>query len=225
MSRTAENCPPTRPARVRASICWPRALSLATALFTSAMTIAAESRLTYVSVSTNAGSGAEILIVGFAVIGIGSRLDLLRGIGSSLSPFGVTGAMADPQLRLFSGTTVVAQNEDWGGEPALAMAFREVGAFALTASSRDAALLENLQPGSYSVHLTSETGSGIALVECYDAGSGSTGAYLSNVSARSVAGSGANILTIGFAISGTEPRTILLRGVGPGLAGFGVTGA
>jgi TonB family protein len=194
-------------------------------MFASAACAAAESRLTNVSVRTNAGSGTETLIVGFAVGGVGTKPILLRGIGPSLTSFGVTGAMANPRLRLYSNSTVVAENDDWGGASALSTTFQAVGAFGVPENSRDAALFESLQPGTYSAHLTSDGAPGVALVECYDAGSGSTGAYLTNVSARSVAGSGANILTIGFAISGTESKTILLRGVGPSLLTFGVTGA
>lgn len=48
-------------------------------------------------------------------------------------------------------------------------------------------------------------------------------AHLSNLSTRaSVAAD--NVLLTGFAISGTGERTVLVRAVGPGLTGFGVTG-
>jgi TonB family protein len=186
---------------------------------------AAESRLTNVSVRTTAGSGTDTLIVGFAVGGTGTKPVLIRGIGPSLTSFGVTGAMANPQLRLFSGSTTISQNDDWGGSASLSTVFQSVGAFAVPANSRDAALFEALQPGTYSVHLTSDGAPGIALVECYDAGTTLAGGYLTNLSARSIAGTGANVLTVGFAITGTDPKTVLLRGVGPALTGFGVTGA
>jgi hypothetical protein len=39
-----------------------------------------------------------------------------------------------------------------------------------------------------------------------------------------LAGTGANVLAPGFVIGGTEPKRLLIRAVGPGLASFGVEG-
>jgi hypothetical protein len=47
---------------------------------------------------------------------------------------------------------------------------------------------------------------------------------LKNVSGRAQVGTGDDILIVGFVIDGTAPKKLLLRGVGPGLAGQGVTG-
>jgi hypothetical protein len=44
------------------------------------------------------------------------------------------------------------------------------------------------------------------------------------VSARNIVGTGANVLIAGFNISGTGTKKLLIRGVGPGLAQFGVAG-
>ena len=190
----------------------------------AASVVLAQSRLTNVSVRSVAGSGAETLIVGFAVTGSGEKSILLRGIGPSLGAFGVSGFVVNPELRLFSGPTIVGLNDDWGGRSALGSAFASVGAFALPAASRDSALLQTLQPGAYSAHLVAGSGPGIALVECYAADPFLTPAYITNVSARSTAGTGANVLTVGFAVTGPVPKPLLIRGVGPTLAIFGVTG-
>jgi TonB family protein len=200
-----------------------------TPLFLTALSLGAaciahgQSRLTNLSVRSTAGSGAETLIVGFAIGGSGSKPILLRGVGPSLAPFGVSDAVSDPRLQLFRGTTSLAQNDNWGGGSTLDDAFQATGAFRLPTASRDAALLETLSPGSYSVHLTSDAGRGIALVECYDANTSSKQTYLTNLSARSVAGTGSSVLTVGFSISGSEPKPILIRGIGPTLTSFGVT--
>lgn len=186
---------------------------------------AAESRLTNVSVRSAAGSDAATLIVGFAVGGSGEKPVLIRGIGPTLGVFNVPGAAANPRLQLFGRAGAIAQNDDWGGGAPLAAAFQATGAFQLASGSRDAALLQTLQPGPYSAHLTTDTGDGIALVECYDAGRGNDTAYITNLSARSIAGTAASVLTIGFSISGTEPKLLLLRGIGPTLGAFGVDGA
>lgn len=181
----------------------------------------AQSRLTNLSVRAGAGGG-ETLIVGFAVGGAGSKPILVRGIGPSLSAFGLTNALADPRLALFRGATTIAANDDWGGSAALADAFRATGAFPLATNSRDAALLQPLTPDAYSVHLSANTAAGIALIESYDTQPGTGSAWLSNLSARSVSGTGDNVLTIGFSITGTAVKPVLIRGIGPTLAGFGV---
>jgi hypothetical protein len=177
------------------------------------------SRLSNLSVRTAMAAG-QTLIVGFSVSG-GSRSLLVRGVGPTLGAFGVAGAMADPRIELYNGTTLVAQNEDWGNSTALSTAAANVGAFALQANSRDAAFLQTVE-GSRTVQLKG-TGAGVALVELYDTGSGNS-PRLVNVSARNQVGTGDNILIVGFVIAGTDPKRVLIRGVGPTLASFGLTG-
>ena len=46
-----------------------------------------------------------------------------------------------------------------------------------------------------------------------------------NLSTRGSVSSGDNVLINGFIISGTDPRTVILRALGPSLSGFGVPGA
>ena len=182
-------------------------------------------RLTNVSVRSSAGTGAETLIVGFNVSGAGTKPMLLRGVGPTLAAFGVDGVVSDPLLRLFDSIgTQMTQNDDWGGDPALAAAGTAVGAFALPGSSRDAALYLPLAAGSYSVQLSAAGATGIALVEGYDTEPGGGRARLTNVSVRSRVGTGDSILIVGFATSGSAVKTLLIRGIGPTLAGFGVDG-
>jgi hypothetical protein len=74
--------------------------------------------------------------------------------------------------------------------------------------------------------VTSQTSnSGVALAEVYDADSGAPTNRLVNLSARAFVGSGANVLIGGFFITGTTPQTVIIRGDGPALAGFGLAGA
>ncbi|BET65708.1 hypothetical protein ASA1KI_06260 [Opitutales bacterium ASA1] len=49
-------------------------------------------------------------------------------------------------------------------------------------------------------------------------------AWLGNISARAQVGAGADILIPGFVIQGTQPKQVLVRAVGPALAGYGVEG-
>ena len=60
---------------------------------------------------------------------------------------------------------------------------------------------------------------------CWAAASAGSGvAGLVNLSARTRVGTGSELLITGFVIAGSEPKRLLIRGVGPALAGFGVGG-
>jgi hypothetical protein len=132
----------------------------------------AGTRLVAISARMQVNTGEGILIGGFVINGTTPKTVLIRGSGPTLATFAVTGALADSMLSLYSGNTVIATNDDWGtgNNPAvMTAAFAQVGAFALPAGSKDAALLVTLAPGAYTVHLTGVAGAtGIALIEIYD---------------------------------------------------------
>ncbi len=187
-----------------------------------------EGRLANLSVRTQAGTGDATLIAGFALGGSGAapaatKPLLVRAIGPTLGAFGVTGTLADPAIEIAPlGAARMAANDNWAGTTALKNAFAAVGAFALADdASRDAALVFAPTVGAYTA--TVSGGSGIALVEVYDAGAGNT-PRLTNVSARTQVGTGADALIAGFVVNGTLPKRLLLRAIGPTLAAFGVGG-
>jgi hypothetical protein len=95
---------------------------------------------------------------------------LIRGVGPGLAQFGVTGVLNNPILTLYRGPARVGENDDWGGSASLSTAFRDVGAFAFPlATSRDAALLVTLEPGSYTAQVSGTgTTTGVALIEVYE---------------------------------------------------------
>ncbi|MBI5381868.1 MAG: alginate lyase family protein [Opitutae bacterium] len=188
------------------------------------------SRLINFSIRSTAGTGAQTLIVGFVAKGSGKNV-LVRGIGPTLTGFGVSGALVDPQLGLYtSASALLRTNDNWGaaGNATQVAAIADrLGAFALATDSRDAALLQTLDDGAFTAQISgSDAATGIALAEIYDADSApAPAARLVNVSARTQVGIGESILIAGFVIGGEGPRTILLRGVGPALSSFGVGGA
>jgi hypothetical protein len=116
------------------------------------------------------GSGANVLIAGFVVTGTANETVLLRGVGPSLSQFGLTGVLATPKITLYNSSgAMVDTNTVWGGSSSLASTFTQVGAFALPAGSADSVLLETLAPGAYTVELSGVSGAtGIALIEVYE---------------------------------------------------------
>ena len=185
-------------------------------------------RLVNLSVRASAGSGSETLIGGFAISGAGQKNVLIRGDGPSLSAFGVSGFLPDPELLLFENfnPTPIASNAGWGGSSLLSSTFTQVGAFAFASGSKDSALLSTLLPGAYTANVTSVSGDGgTVLLELYDADQGTPTARIINVSARCEAGTGSQTLIAGFAVSGSGTEKLLIRGDGPVLTSFGVTGA
>ena len=202
----------------------------ATISFPTALTVtpvAVPSRLTNVSVRGFTGGANQALAIGFVISGTGSKSTLVRAVGPSLSAFGLTGLLADPQLTVYSaGATAVVSNDNWGGTTALSNAFLQTGAFGLASGSLDAAVLTTLASGTYTAVVAgANNGTGIVLLEAYDADSAAAPtSRFTNISARGTAGSGTNALAIGFAISGSVSKTLLIRGLGPTLAQFGLTG-
>ncbi len=194
------------------------------------------SRIVNLAIRSQAGTGAQTLIVGVGVGGSGTAGEkpiLIRAIGPTLGAFGVAGVLPDPRLEVYSGATKINENDNWGGTAAISGVAGQVGAFALPlATSLDAALhLPGLAAGSYSVQVTGggPLPTGVALAEIYDASPAATRTAatprLTNVSARTQVGTGGDILIAGFVIAGETSKTVLIRAIGPTLGSFGVGGA
>ena len=199
------------------------ATRLLTSYTTSAISTRGTARLTNISTRVAMGGVAGIPIPGFVLAGTGTRSMLARAVGPTLAGFGVSGAMADPRLSLMSGATTVATNDNWSATDSATMA--AAGAFALTAGSKDAALVASLSPGAYTVPVTaSDGGSGVVLLEVYNSSSSTTSSVV-NASTRAFVGTGDSVLIVGFVIDGTGSLPLLVRAVGPTLTGFGVSGA
>jgi hypothetical protein len=127
-------------------------------------------RIVNISARVQVGTGGNILIAGFAIGGGTSRTVLIRASGPALAPFGVTGTLPDPQLKLYSGTTVIESNNGWGGDAQISAKAAAVGAFAWgSPASNDSAILVTLPPGAYTAQVSGASGDkGVALVEVYE---------------------------------------------------------
>ena len=181
--------------------------------------------LVNVSIRATAGTGANTLIAGFVLSGAGAKSILLRGIGPTLADYKVSDPLVDPSIVLHdSQGTALVQNDDWGGAAALSTTFSSLGAFSLSASSKDAALLTSLSAGAYTMHVTtSNSTSGAALAEAYDANTSSTDLHLVNISGRGAVDASSNLIA-GFVVGGVGSMNVLVRAVGPTLSNYGVTG-
>jgi hypothetical protein len=202
------------------------ATTRAATLIVTAAADAPSSRIVNFSARAVSGVGSQALIVGF-VTSADNKDVLVRGIGPGLAAFGVSGTLADPMLSLYDQTRMTASNDDWeNGADAnlISSTSSRVGAFALPHASKDAALIAVLGRGVHTMSLARPgTGTGVAMEEVYDLDANVAGRLI-NVSARMQVGSGDSTLIAGFVISGNAPKTVLLRGAGPSLAAFGVTG-
>jgi len=187
-------------------------------------------RLINLSARAQVGTGGNILIPGFVVHGVGNKSLLIRAVGPRLMDFGVGGVLTDPRLQVVPlGTqTIVAENDDWADASngvEMERVRRVVGAFSFGASMRDASLLVALQPGPYTAPTAGVgNGDGVGLVELYDADASNSLSELVNISARAQVGTGSDVLITGFIIQGDVSMTLLLRAVGPHLAGFSLVG-
>lgn len=185
---------------------------------------------TLVNVSTRAfvGTGAQQLIGGFVVGGAAEKTILVRAAGPALAGFGVSGALADPVLSVFRSSEAqpMAQNDNWGDQARPQDTL--VLGFPFATGSRDAALLLSLAPGGYTAKIEGRDGAtGIALVEAYEV-ERSGDKRLVNLSTRAYADTQRPMFA-GFVIapdpsSPDRTKRVLIRGLGPTLEGFGVSG-
>lgn len=168
------------------------------------------------------GPGEDVLITGFAFAGNTDRDILVRSVGPGLEEYGVADFDLDPSLELHRAGTEepLLSNDDWGMSPnALILPARmsDAGAFALTPGGTDAAEMASLAPGGYTVlsHSAFPEDRAVVLAEVY-------GRDLVNISSRGNVGTGDKKLIAGFVLAGDEAGMVLIRGVGPALADYGV---
>lgn len=188
------------------------------------------SRIINLSARAVAGTGEDALILGFVVKDSQTNNLLLRSVGPGLVAFNLKGAMANPKIRIVnSNGAAVAENDDWNesiatttSEPATSAAMSAVGAFSLAQGSRDSAIIvRGPNDGAYTALVSSDTNAtGIVLNEIYAASEERQ--RLQNLSARARVGSGDSVLIGGFVITGTRPMNLLIRAIGPSLAGKGI---
>lgn len=175
-------------------------------------------------------NGDRILIGGFYVGGGKPRISVvndplkvvLRGIGPSLP--GLTAPrLNNPKIRLNNASGgPIGMNDDWGNLDPQRKSDLINSGLAPT-DSREAAMVEELLPGSYTLFVESQDGQfGVGMFEIYALGS-NEGTRLVNVSTRAPVGTGDEV-TIGGTILANDAgevdvpdRRILAFGKGPSI--------
>jgi hypothetical protein len=126
-----------------------------------------------VNISTRAlvGTNNDVVIAGF-ILGHSSSTTriVLRGLGGSLTLFGVPNALANPTLELRDNNgAILASNDDWQSDPAQAAELTAAGLAPTNAQESGIAI--TLGPGQYTAVLAGQGSStGVGVIEVYDRG-------------------------------------------------------
>ena len=165
-----------------------------------------------------AATGDNVLIGGF-ILGPngGTKEVVVRAIGPSLASAGVDSALLDPSLQLVdSAGQVVAANDDWMNS---GQAQEIIESNLAPNDSRESAIIAALAPGAYTAIVTGSEGTqNIALVEVYDLDA-ALAPQLLNISTRGPVDSGEGVMIAGTIVGGSEPATVVFRGLGPSFLG------
>ena len=183
-----------------------------------------------ISTRLSVGTGDNVAIGGFIVTGQDAKTLLIRGIGPSLTAFGVAGALANPTLELHQGSTTLATNDNWKINDQTGQS-QEAAIRATTippSNDLESAILVTLNPGTYTAVLGGKNSAGVGLVEVYDL-SRPSNSKVANISTRGFVDTGDNALIGGLIVgTGSGPGNVskvLVRAIGPSLANFGVANA
>lgn len=178
-------------------------------------------RLGQIAARAIPGTGSQALTLTVKTVNASKNL-LMRSVGPGLDPYTNSATLFDPKFSLYSNGTVIASNDNWGGAWSLATTFTRVGAFPLSSTSRDAALLKSVSPGTYQT-VTNGDNTGIALAEIYDADALHPPAgRITRLLAQAKVRTGEGVMVVGFTVIGDKLLKVLVRAIGPSLSG--VTG-
>jgi hypothetical protein len=162
-------------------------------------------------------TGDNVLIAGFIITGNAAKSVTVRGIGPSLSAFGISNPLADPVLELHGppGFTTVT-NDNWLDGQTQCL---ETPGLRPTNDLEAAICAQPLNPGAYTAILKGKNnGTGVGLVEVYDV-SPASNSKLANISTRGIVflNSADNVLIAGTILLGQGSQQVLVRGIGPSL--------
>jgi plastocyanin len=176
-------------------------------------------------------TGANVMIGGFIIQGTQPKTVIVRAIGPELIPFGVSNALTDPTLELHGPAgALIASNNNWqttiiGGLITSDQVSAIQNSGHAPTQPSESAIIITLPPGNYTAIVSGvNTTVGVALVEVYDLSTGDT-SILANISTRGFVQTGANVMIGGFIIQGTQPKTVIVRAIGPELIPLGVSNA
>ena len=130
------------------------------------------SRLANLSTRAFVRTGSSVVIAGFILSGTSGVTDriVIRGLGPSLSAFGISNPLQNPTLELRNQSgTLLKSNDDWADDPTQ---FTEIVAAGLPPPDpKESAMAVSLPAGPYTAILAGlNDGEGVGTVEVYDRG-------------------------------------------------------
>ncbi len=182
------------------------------------------------------GLGENTMIAGFTLEDNGMSI-LIRGVGPTLSEYGVESPVTDPAIRIFDASqTEISFNDNWGDDAPtsvdkLLRGTGRAGAFPMAEGSADAAVIEFLNSDdTTTAHLqVPNEDSRVALIEVYNASFETRPERprsLKNLSLRVRTQPDEGVSIAGFVLNDPsglgEPTRILMRAVGPSLSAHGI---
>jgi hypothetical protein len=128
----------------------------------------ADSQLANISTRGFVQTGDKVMIGGFILGGGANTRVAIRGIGPSLSQFGLSNFLADPTLELRnSNGALLAANDNWQDDPEQAAELTASG-FGLH-DPRESGIFSSPPPGAYTAILAGKNGGiGLGLTEIYN---------------------------------------------------------
>jgi len=163
------------------------------------------------------------MIGGFIVQGTAPKRVIVRAIGPELTQYGVPNVLANPTLELHNSTgALIASNDDWqhtiiGGIITQDQVQDIQNSGYVPTEASESAIIANLPPGNYTAIVRGVNNTtGVALADVYDL-SGAGSSVLGNISTRSFVQTGDNVMIGGFIIEGNQPKSVIVRAIGPEL--------
>jgi hypothetical protein len=186
------------------------------------------SQLSNISTRAFVQTGDNVVIGGFIVQGTDQKRVIVRAIGPELTQYGVPDVLTNPTLELHDSTgALIASNDNWRhtviGGIIMSDQVRDIrNSGHAPTDGRESAIIADLPPGNYTAIVRGVNDTmGVGLVEVYDLNPGSN-SILGNISTRSYVQTDDNVMIGGFIVTGTQPKRVILRAIGPELSQYGV---
>lgn len=177
--------------------------------------------LTNLSTRSEVGNGASVMVGGIILQGDQPKSIFIRAQGPSLGDLGFPKILSNPELTLFSGSTILERNDDWGDHPRASAISQLPWA---PKNSLESAILRDLEPGAYTVRVNGRDGAtGIGIIAVYNLNAGAENAVLESLSTRAQVRKDSGVLVAGFVIEGEGARQVFIRARGPSLEQAGIS--
>ena len=122
-------------------------------------------RLANIATRGFVGADDQVLIAGIIISGTDNKTVLIRAKGPSLAELGVSGVLSDPQITLYSGASIIDDNDDW---QSYARA-DDIPTELQPSQKLEAVIYTELSPGAYTAIVSGVDGAtGVGIVEVFE---------------------------------------------------------